>query len=125
MLSQNVYLRSKKYVTLIKKIYQHNIQTCGITNMNLSHPFYNLSYKTGLINNQKVYCTSSDRENNFAKHKEHVAKEFKIYLEQNKERLRDTEQRLKEKRYALLQDIKETRDKVKEKVEGIIEVILV
>lgn len=123
MLSQNIYPSSRKYMTLIRKCYRSSIQTCGITNVSLSHPFYSPSYKIGcLLNDQKVYCTSSNRQNNLAKHKEHVTKEFKIYIEQNKEKLRDTEQRLKEKKHALLQDFKETRDKVKVKVEEIIEV---
>lgn len=59
------------------------------------------------------------------KHKERVKREFQLYLEQNRERLRDTEQKFKDKKDIILKDIKETKDKVKEKVEEIIEVIYI
>ncbi|XP_018579669.2 probable cardiolipin synthase (CMP-forming) [Anoplophora glabripennis] len=121
VITKNLFKQYKIYDTC-QKVYWNNLQTCGITTVNFAHPFYSPSCKIGrLISNQKVYCTSSDQEKNFAKHKEHVANEFRIYFKQNKDKLRDTEQRLKEKRQALIQDIKQTRNKVKEKVEGIIE----
>lgn len=56
------------------------------------------------------------------KHKERVRKEFQQYIEQNRARLRDTEQKLKDKKDFILKDIKETKEKVKEKVEEIVEV---
>lgn len=56
------------------------------------------------------------------KRRERVKREFQLYMEQNRERLRDTEQKLKVKKDVILKDIKETKDKVKEKVEEIIEV---
>lgn len=71
--------------------------------------------------NYRIYCTSSGHgQTKFSKHKEGL----KAYLEQNKGKLRNTEQRLKEKGNIILQDIKETKTKVKEKVEEIVEVIL-
>ncbi|KAI4468327.1 cdp-diacylglycerol--glycerol-3-phosphate 3-phosphatidyltransferase-related [Holotrichia oblita] len=50
-----------------------------------------------------------------------VTKELKNYFEQNRERFRDTEHKIKLKSHILLKDIKDTKDKVKEKVEEIIE----
>ncbi|XP_076268270.1 putative cardiolipin synthase (CMP-forming) [Rhynchophorus ferrugineus] len=68
--------------------------------------------------NYRIYCTSSSHgQTKFSKHKE----ELKAYLEQNKGKLRDTEQRLKERGNIILQDIKDTKTKVKEKVEEIVE----
>lgn len=54
--------------------------------------------------------------------KEIVKKELKSYYEQNRDRLKDTEQKLLRKGNVILNDIKETKDKVREKVEEIIEV---
>lgn len=71
----------------------------------------------------KFYCTASDKKNElFTKHRDRVKKEFQSYIEQNKERFRDTEQKIKYTSSVLLKDIKETKDKVKEKVEEIVEV---
>lgn len=73
----------------------------------------------------KYLCDSTEKNDILLdKHRERVRKEFQIYIEQNKERLRDTEQKLKDKKDVLLKDIKETKDKVKGKVEEIIEVRL-
>ncbi|XP_066152601.1 probable cardiolipin synthase (CMP-forming) [Euwallacea fornicatus] len=65
----------------------------------------------------RLYCTNSDGSSaKFTPKRE----EIKAYLEQNKEKLRDTEQRFKERGYVILQDLKDTRSKVKEKVEEIV-----
>lgn len=56
-------------------------------------------------------------------HQSKVTKEIKNYFEENRERFRNTEHRIKLKSNNLLRDIKDTKDKVKEKVEEIIEVI--
>ncbi|KAJ8963837.1 hypothetical protein NQ314_005352 [Rhamnusium bicolor] len=115
-----------KSCILVNLIHQKSLHTCASQNVNfkLAHLFIFPAYRIRQIkiSNHKVYCTTSDKENgNFRRRKEIVTKEFKAYIEHNKEKLRDTEQRLKEKRHAILQDIKETKNKVKEKVEGIIE----
>lgn len=82
---------------------------------NISRPLQSLGVK--------FYCTASDKKNElFTKHRDRVKKEFQSYIEQNKERFRDTEQKIKHTSSVLLKDIKETKDKVKEKVEGIVEV---
>lgn len=74
-------------------------------------------------NGTNFYCTRSDEKKElFIKHKDRVKSEFKSYIEQNKERLRDTELKIKHTGSVLLKDIKETRDKVKEKVEEVVEV---
>ncbi|XP_030754498.1 probable cardiolipin synthase (CMP-forming) [Sitophilus oryzae] len=65
----------------------------------------------------RIYCTSTGSPTKFSKHK----KELKAYLEHNKEKIRDTEQKLKERGYVILQDIKDTKTKVKAKVEEIVE----
>lgn len=71
------------------------------------------------------YCTASDKKNElFTKHKDRVRKEFQSYIEQNKERLRDTELKIKHTGSVFLKDIKETKDKVKERVEEIVEVFI-
>ncbi|RZC42023.1 cardiolipin synthase 1 [Asbolus verrucosus] len=70
----------------------------------------------------RLFCSTSNKENDkFTPHKLFVKNELKAYIEQNKEKLRDTEQRIKQKGTVILQDIKETTDKVKGKVEEVIE----
>ncbi|XP_066249527.1 probable cardiolipin synthase (CMP-forming) [Euwallacea similis] len=65
----------------------------------------------------RLYCTNSEETSTkFTQKRE----EIKAYLEQNKEKLRDTEQKLKERGYVILQDLKDTRSKMKEKVEEIV-----
>lgn len=65
----------------------------------------------------RVYCTKSDgASTKFTQKKD----EIKAYLEHNKEKLRDREQRLKEKGYVILQDLKNTKSKVRERVEEIV-----
>ncbi|KAL1487998.1 hypothetical protein ABEB36_015377 [Hypothenemus hampei] len=64
----------------------------------------------------RYYCTrSGDAAAKFTKRKN----EIKAYLEQNKGKLRDTEQRLKDKSHAILQNLKDTKSRVKEKVDEI------
>jgi len=70
----------------------------------------------------RYFCTTSDKkEVCLASHKNAVKKEFQSYIEQKKERLRVTEQKIKERGNVILKDIEKTKNKVKEKVEGIIE----
>lgn len=72
----------------------------------------------------RYFCTSSEKNDVFSRHSETIKKGFNTYFAENKERLRDTEQRIKEKSSIILKDIKETKDKVKGKVEEIIEVFV-
>lgn len=77
----------------------------------------------------RLFCTSekttTDRNNEaFKKHKDRVKHEFKTYIQHNKEKLRNTEEKIKLTGNVILKDIKETKDKVKEKVEEIIEVCI-
>lgn len=67
------------------------------------------------------YCTTSKKNHLLAQEPEAVKKEFKAYLDENKEKFRDTEQRIKERGHNILQDIKNTKDKVKERVGEVIE----
>jgi cardiolipin synthase len=70
----------------------------------------------------QLFCTTSNKESDQLDHRKFLVKsDFKAYIEQNKEKLRDTEQRIKNKGTIILQDIKETTDKVKGKVEEVIE----
>lgn len=73
---------------------------------------------------QRLYCSASNKKNDVNKHKERVRQELKTYLKQHRVRLRDTEQRIKETGNVIIKDIKETRDKVKERVGEIIEVTI-
>lgn len=67
----------------------------------------------------RSFCTNSnDTSTKFTRRKE----EIRAYLEHNKEKLKDTEQRLKQRGHVLLQDLKDTKSKVKERVEEIAEV---
>ncbi|CAH1116855.1 unnamed protein product [Phaedon cochleariae] len=50
-----------------------------------------------------------------------ISKDLKSIYDHNKNKLRNTEQRLRDRGTFIIQDIKETRDKVKEKVEEVIE----
>ncbi|XP_017781723.1 PREDICTED: probable cardiolipin synthase (CMP-forming) [Nicrophorus vespilloides] len=63
------------------------------------------------------FCTTSNKKDILLNRR----KELKTYIEHNKERLRDTEQRIKERGRVVLADIKETKDKVKGRVEQVIE----
>lgn len=73
----------------------------------------------------RYFCTSSEKNDVFSRHSKTVKKGFNTYFVEKKEQLRDTEQRIKEKSSIILKDIKETKDKVKGKVEEIIEVCVV
>ncbi|KAJ8980184.1 hypothetical protein NQ317_011429 [Molorchus minor] len=115
-----------RFIIRSQKLCRCNLQTCSTTNfyLELRHPLFNPRYRIIQTTNNfphKIYCTTSKEENgNLAKHKQ-IRKEFKAYIEQNKEKFREREQKLKEKGNAILEDIKETKNKVKEKVEGIIQ----
>lgn len=74
-------------------------------------------------NNLRSLCTTSNKRTEiFTKHKDKVKEEFKLYIEQNREKLRETEEKLKRRRNLILKNIRDTKNKVKEKVEEIIEV---
>lgn len=68
------------------------------------------------------FCTTPDKDKALERTHSKVTSEIKHYYEEKRERLRDTEQRLKYKGSIILKDIKETKEKVKERVEEIIEV---
>ncbi|XP_022907363.1 probable cardiolipin synthase (CMP-forming) [Onthophagus taurus] len=84
------------------------------------YPLYIQRYFKDAKNKLRGFSTASDKDF-LSRQRTKVTNEFKTYIEQNKERLRDTEQRLKERGTIILQDIKETKDKVRGKVEEIIE----
>jgi cardiolipin synthase len=89
--------------------------------------FSNIVTRKLLERSQFWTCVATCREQNspLGKHSFHYQlffkSDFKAYIEQNKEKLRDTEQRIKNKGTIILQDIKETTDKIKGKVEEVIE----
>lgn len=87
--------------------------------INFCCPFYTHKwiFKENRFN--KYFSTTSDKD---WLRQDKVTNELKSYFEQNKERLRDTEHKIKERGNILLKDIKDTKDKVKGKVEEIIEV---
>ncbi|ENN70270.1 hypothetical protein D910_05667 [Dendroctonus ponderosae] len=65
----------------------------------------------------RLYSTSSkDAAAKFNKRKD----ELKAYVDYKKEKLRDTELRIKERGNVLLQDLKDTKTKVRERVEEIV-----
>lgn len=65
----------------------------------------------------RLYSTSSkDAAAKFNRRKD----ELKAYVDNKKEKLRDTEQRIKERGNVLLQDLKDTKTKVRERVEEIV-----
>lgn len=74
---------------------------------------------------QRFFCSQSDKQDQADKHRERVREELKAYLKQHRVRLRDTEQRIKETSNVIIKDIRETKEKVKERVEEIIEVSVV
>lgn len=93
-----------------------HFRSCINLNWNVSVNYIQGTSKT------QFYCTTSNKENEqFNQHKALVKNELKAYIRQNTEKLRDTEQKLKQKGTVILQDIKETTDKVKVKVEEVIE----
>ncbi|NP_001164128.1 cardiolipin synthase 1 [Tribolium castaneum] len=93
-----------------------HFRTCINLDWNIS-----VNYIQG-TSHSKFFCTTSNKENEeYTRHKTLVKDEFKAYIRQNTEKLRDTEQKLKQKGTVILQDIKETTDKVKGKVEEVIE----
>ncbi|XP_057662772.1 probable cardiolipin synthase (CMP-forming) [Diorhabda carinulata] len=93
------------------------------TSLNLSSHLRLYNAKQFTYNDQKRSSTSSNKSNECVKiNNEKVAsKDFKAIIQDNKDKFKDTEKRLKERGNILLKDIKETKNKVKEKVEEIIE----
>lgn len=84
-----------------------------------STTFINRDLSTAFPRN---FCQNNGRNTNFTTQRKYVNKEIKAYIQQNKDKLRNTEQRIKLKGSILLKDIRETKDKVREKVENIIDV---
>ncbi|KAJ3648238.1 hypothetical protein Zmor_020056 [Zophobas morio] len=77
---------------------------------------------SGCSSQYRPFCTTSNNENEHFTHGKLLHKtDLKAYIKQNKDKLRNTEQRLKHKGSVIIQDIKETTDKMKEKVEEVIE----
>ncbi|CAG9764815.1 unnamed protein product [Ceutorhynchus assimilis] len=121
----------KQTIPLISAIPKNNLfkhskvySICTLQNAatNFSSPLKQfLNLKSSVENQQigscRVYCSSDNKTSKFIKRKEDI----KAYLEHNKEKLRDREQRLKERGYVILQDLKDTKSRVKERVEEIVE----
>lgn len=79
--------------------------------------------QVGFSNQNKSICSNSKGENvHFTKN---VSKELKTIIEKKKEKFKEKEKKLKEKGTMILKDIKETKDKVKEKVEEVVEACFV
>lgn len=132
----------KTCITASRLVYQCQIRTCVVVNIDYRHKLfdkyvymnkyyrdirtYYLRQSSFVKNIQRCrlrnFCTAQSKDGCFASSKEVVRKEFRSYIEHNKERLRVTEQKIKHKGSVLLKDIKETKDKVREKVEEIVEV---
>ncbi|XP_045461635.1 probable cardiolipin synthase (CMP-forming) [Harmonia axyridis] len=90
--------------------------------------FFNITnYKNRCINENgnvalgKINLCQSRGKKTFDTQRAYVNKELKAYIQQNKNRLRNTEKRIKLQGSILMKDIRETKDKVREKVENIIE----
>lgn len=137
-------MNNLKLCTRIGRIvYQYQIRACVIAHgdycpsFNDNYVYMNKYYRNikhysirdyNIFKNLQKYrlqcfCTTSDKkEVCLASHKDAVQKELQSYIEQKKEKLRVTEQRIKEKGNVILKDIEKTKNKVREKVEGIIEV---
>lgn len=85
----------------------------------------NVYYKPPILITKRSLCSGFNDNNNNnkeEKHKERVREELKSYLKQHRVRLRDTEERIKKTSNVIIKDIKETKEKVKERVGEIIEV---
>ncbi|CAH0552004.1 unnamed protein product [Brassicogethes aeneus] len=118
-------MNSIKFSTsLIRTLYNNNkYALLCYESQKLSVQWHFEHTKRSLLKNyQKRFCSTSNNDNgSFPASKKLVKDELKAYFEHNKERLKDTNIRFKEKRDVIIQDIKETRDKVKSKVEEVIE----
>ncbi|XP_028134984.1 probable cardiolipin synthase (CMP-forming) [Diabrotica virgifera virgifera] len=79
------------------------------------------SFKRGEFLNHQLFCTGPGRSNESVSQDVKVSKDFKAIYEENREKLKHTEKKLKERGQFLLNDIKETKNKVREKVEEVIE----
>lgn len=115
----------KRSCTLVKSLYNTNYRCVLVSYDNhTSNIRWQLqsARKSFLKNFSYPFCSASNEPNTSGK--KLLKNEIKTYINQNKERLRDTEIRLKKKGTVILQDIKDTRDKVRNKVEEVIEVWL-
>jgi len=102
------------YVTCYCSSYFIRNQLSGSTN---DYTFVSHLRENNLCTS-RLYCSNSDSSHTkLAKRKQNI----RAYLEHNKEKLLDTEKKLKERGHVLLQDIRETKSKVKEKVEEVVE----
>lgn len=106
---------------LFSKIYLQKLNYCGGRTCTGIHvyPFFPAS-KNKNNNGYQLYCTGWRKDDT----SKIISKpeEFKAIINQNKVKLKDTENKLLEKGQIILKDIKETKEKVKETVGGIIEV---
>lgn len=99
------------------KLFYNVISSCSI---NLPIPTLQTNVFPGIRNEPPIiHYVNSRGKNNFSK--KIVRKQFKDIIEKNKEKFRDTELRLKERGHFILKDIKDTKEKVKGTVEGLIE----
>lgn len=98
-------------------IYQSQVRACmAATSIDHNH-FRNLKVESDRFNFFRYFCTASGRSKMcFNERRE----ELRIYLENKRQRLRVTEQRIKWRGNIILRDIRETKNKVRERVGGIV-----
>lgn len=70
----------------------------------------------------RIFSTSHKSGEPIITRKNSMKNELKAYIQQNKDKLKNTEEKIKKRGHVILKDIRDTRDKVKEKVEEVIEV---
>ncbi|XP_072385928.1 probable cardiolipin synthase (CMP-forming) isoform X4 [Diabrotica undecimpunctata] len=117
---------SKPFILLssVKK-FNYSCRSTPTTTLGLKLFTINVkSFKRVVFPNSQLFCTGPGRSRSNESGSQEdvsVSKDFKAIYEENKEKLKYTEKRLKEKGHFLLNDIKKTKNKVREKVEEVIE----
>lgn len=106
---------------LFTQIYVQKLIQCGGKTCTGIHVYPFFPASNNKKNNYRFYCTSFKKSGDSPKILS-KPEEFKTIINKNKLKLKGAEHKLLEKGQIILKDIKETKEKVKETVEGIIEV---
>ncbi|KRT81571.1 hypothetical protein AMK59_5989, partial [Oryctes borbonicus] len=114
---QHYHLKTIVASYLVRKC--ENSSILNKSKVHVSYPIFIQRQISDENKSRKCFSTTSDKD--WFQHRSKVTKELKTYFEHNKERFRDTENKIKKKSNILLRDIKDTKDRVKERVEEIIE----
>lgn len=116
----------QKWINLSRVLRQFQLPLSTILSTNCTSynsTWSNKQFVNYVVYGNRLFCTTSGKKEAYlTNQKDTVKKELQSYIEQKKKKLRVTEQKLKDRGNVLLKDIEKTKQKVKERVEGIVEV---